>query len=206
MTDTFHLNDLNDIKIPTMNRMDHDNSDYTTHTDTDSSTTHSKTAATMLQLNQGREMRRNRQFIVQKNHTSGNDSSSSSVIGSPANSSYLNNQAVVEVINISNDIERETHCHITDQMVKQCIRNQIWINNKFLTNQTIQNMTITERNNPNTIINLLLTYTRKINYSDAHRFRFWRKYGVTVQKELNNIKSVCTRSIKNQIMRGKCTF
>ena len=91
-------------------------------------------------------------------------------------------------------------------MVKQCIRSQIWINNKFLTNQTIQNMTITERNNPNTIINLLLTYTRKLNYSDAHRFRFWKKYGVIVQKELNNIKSVCTRSIKNQIMRGKCSY
>ena len=117
----------------------------------------------MLQLGQGRDMRQQCEFIVQKNHTSGNESSGSSIIGSPVNASYSTNQAVVEVINISNEIERETHCHITDQMVKQCIRSQIWINNKFLTNKTMQNMTITERNNPNTIINLLLTYTRKLN-------------------------------------------
>ena len=75
---------------------------------------------------------------------------------------YSTNQTIVEVINISNEIDRETHCGITDQMSKQCIWSQIWINNKFLTNKTMQNMTITDRNNPNTIINILFTFTRNL--------------------------------------------
>lgn len=133
-------------------------------------------------------------------------SSESSVAQSPSGTSYDTDNRIVDVINICNDIDTESSCKVTEQSVKQCIRQQIWVNNKFLTDDIMKKMAITDRTNPNTLINLLLSFLRRTGLSDAHRFRFWKKYGIVVQKELNNLKTNCTRLIKNQLMRGELTL
>lgn len=196
-----------DLNIPLVgdtndNNNNNNNNNYM-HTDNDSTTTHRTTAEHMIELHNNRTNRRVGNSIGVSINNQGNDSSGGSDAISLSNRSVETDNAIVDVINISNEVNIEKDCDITKEMVKQCIRTQIWVNNKFLTDQSMKNMTITDRNNPNTIINLLLARTRKLNYSDAHRFRFWKKYGSLVQKELNTIKTVCTRSIKNYLMRGK---
>ena len=181
-----------------------DNSDYT-QTDNESINSRRITAEHLVNLHNSRHHRARvgNNFIGLRIGQHGNESNTGSDATSPSNQSVEMERAVINVINISNDIDTEKDCNIIKQMVRQCIRSQIWVHNKFLTDQIIKNMTITDRDNPNTIINLLLARTRKTNYSDAHRFRFWKKYGSLVQKELNTINTVCTRSIKNFLMRGK---
>ena len=152
----------------------------------------------MLALTEARD----RQFIDQRN---GTNSSGSTVTNHHSDTGDVSD-AVVSIINISNDLDIEKKCDTTETMVKQCIRQKIWVNNKFLRDHTMKNMTITNRNNPNTILNLLLTSTRKTGLSDAHRFWFWKKYGNVVQKELNSLRTICTRNIKQQLMRGKLYF
>ena len=126
-----------------------------------------------------------------------NDNETTPIVTTPTDSD------IVSVINICNDIDTEGVCLATDTLVKRCIKQVIWSSNKFLTDHTIKNMCITDRDNPNTIINVLINFTRKTNLSNAHRFRFWKKYSTIVQKELNTLKTVCTRQIKDKLMAGK---
>ena len=126
-----------------------------------------------------------------------NDNETTPIVTTPTDSD------IVSVINICNDIDTEGVCLATDTLVKRCIKQVIWSSNKFLTDHTIKNMCITDRDNPNTIINVLINFTRKTNLSNAHRFRFWKKYATIVQKELNTLKTVCTRQIKDKLMAGK---
>ena len=53
------------------------------------------------------------------------------------------------------------------------------------------------------MINVLLNFTRKSHLNDLHRLRFWKRYSIVVQKELNSMKTICTRGIKLEMMKGK---
>ena len=67
-------------------------------------------------------------------------------------------------------------------------------------------MQIENRDNPKSALNILINFTRKSELNDFDRLRFWKKYSGIVQQDLNNIKTICTRSIKEEIMSGKCLF
>ena len=116
------------------------------------------------------------------------------------NSNMVNTLAIMNVVN---EIDKEKHCDATETMVKKCIKQQIWSTTKFVTDITIKSMNCQDRSNPNTLLNILLTFTRKNNLSDVHRFRFWKKYGSMVQKELNVLKTITTRSIRSAMLVGK---
>ena len=109
---------------------------------------------------------------------------------------------ISKVINICNDIDTAENCIATDELVKKCVRNVIWNSNKFLSDLSIKAMKIENRDNPRSVLNILLDYTRKTELSNLDRLKFWKKYSVTVQQDLNNIKTICTRSIKEEIMSG----
>lgn len=196
----------NDIQIPVLNNNTQQN-DSTPVNPSDRSTF--EDAQRMLAMHQGLSR------MMDRHNTEGNSGNlfintlaspnASSISQSPAFATPATQNEIVSVINICNDIDKEEHCVATDTLVKRCIKTSIWTNNKFITDHTIKNMAISDRQNRNSILNMMLSYTRKENLSDAHRFRFWKKYAPIVQKELNIMKSVCTRQIKNRIMAGKST-
>ena len=64
-------------------------------------------------------------------------------------------------------------------------------------------MKVENRDNPNSVLNILLNFTRKTNLTDLERLKFWKKYSGVVQQDLNNIKTICARSIKDEILAGK---
>ena len=117
-------------------------------------------AQQMLALTEARD----NHFIDQR---TGTNSSSSTVTNHHSDTGDVSD-AVVSIINVSNDVDIEKECDTTKTIVKQCIRQKIWVNNKFLQDHTMKNTTITNCNNPNTILNLLLTSTRKTGLSDVH--------------------------------------
>ena len=112
-------------------------------------------------------------------------------------------EAIVSVLNVCNDIDQEGICLATDSLVKRCIKQQIWPNNKFLTEQSVKNVKITDKTNKKTIINVLLNFTRKNHLNDLHRLRFWKQYSIVVQKEINSMKTICTQGIKLEMMKCK---
>ena len=110
---------------------------------------------------------------------------------------------ISQVINICNDVDKAANCIATEELVKKCIRNDIWTSNKFLSDLSIKAMKVENRDNPNSVLNILLNFTRKTDLSDLERLKFWKKYSGVVQQDLNNIKTICSRSIKDEIMTGK---
>ena len=113
---------------------------------------------------------------------------------------------IASIIDVCNDVNRERQCKATESAVKRCIRSHIWSQTKFLTDKTLKSMNVNDKNNPHSIINILLKVTNKGNNNDVLRFRFWKKYGPMVQKELNTMKTVATRSIRTALMPGKKTI
>lgn len=111
--------------------------------------------------------------------------------------------AIANIIDVCNDVDKESYCQNTELAVKRCIRQHLWANNKFLTDLSLKNMNVSDRTNTHSIINILLKFTRREKMSDVHRFRFWKKYGPMVQKELNTMKTIATRSIRTALMPGK---
>ena len=118
----------------------------------------------------------------------------------------INNEHTVNtissVINVCNDIDKEEHCFATESLIKRCIRQHIWPHQKFISDLTIKNMNIHDKTNQNTILNKLINFTRRHNMSDLHRYRFWKKYGNIVKKELNSMKTICTRGIRDLVLSG----
>ena len=113
------------------------------------------------------------------------------------------NPIISQVINICNDVDKADDCIATEELVKKCIRNDIWASNKFLSDLSIKAMKVENRDNPNSVLNILLNFTRKTNLTDLERLKFWKKYSGVVQQDLNNIKTICARSIKDEILAGK---
>ena len=64
-------------------------------------------------------------------------------------------------------------------------------------------MKIENRTNPKSILNILLHFTQKDNLNNIDRLKFWKKYGPVVQLEVNVLKTICTRAIKDEMMIGK---
>ena len=115
---------------------------------------------------------------------------------------------ISKVINVCNEIDVEDDCDATTLLVRKCIKNEIWSTNKFITDNTIKCMKIGNRTNPKSVLNILLKHTRKDNLSDIDRLKFWKKYGPLVQIEINVMKTITTRHIKEELMLGKtfCTL
>ena len=118
----------------------------------------------------------------------------------------LHGSSISKVINICNNIDTAEDCIATDELVKKCIRNVIWTSNKFLSDLSIKATKIENHDNPKSVLNILINFTRKSELNDLDRLRFWKKYSGIVQQDLNNIKTICTRSIKEEIISGKCLF
>ena len=108
-----------------------------------------------------------------------------------------------KVIDVCNEIDKAEDCVATEQLIRKCIKEEVWTTNKFLSNLSIQTMKIDNRRNPNTVLNILLNYTRKNDLTNLERYKFWKKYSGLVQHDLNNIKTICTRNIKEEMMLGK---
>ena len=102
-----------------------------------------------------------------------------------------------------NEIDIEDDCFTTESLVRKCIRNEIWATNKFVTDNTIKHMKIENRSNPKSVLNILLKYTRKQNLDNLERLKFWKKYGGAVQLEVNVLKTITSRAIKDELMIGK---
>ena len=102
-----------------------------------------------------------------------------------------------------NEIDIETNCFATESLVRKCIRNQIWCNNKFVLDNTIKNMKIENKTNPKSVLNILLRFTQKETLNSLNRLKFWKRYGPMVQQEINLLKTICLRAIKDEIMIGE---
>ena len=115
-----------------------------------------------------------------------------------------NHTTLTRALDICNKVNCENECELTFTMVRKCVREEIWNDNKFLTDNSIKKIKFDERsmNNKN-ILNVLLKRTRKLNLDIYDRLKFWRKYGKEVQKELNTMKSTCTKQIKECLLKGK---
>ena len=115
-----------------------------------------------------------------------------------------NHTTLTKALDICNKVNCENECELTFTMVRKCVREEIWNDNKFLTDNSIKKIKFDERsmNNKN-ILNVLLKRTRKLNLDIYDRLKFWRKYGKEVQKELNTMKSTCTKQIKECLLKGK---
>ena len=112
-------------------------------------------------------------------------------------------ESISKVIDICNDIDAEHYCNATETLVRKCIKNEIWRTNKFMTDTTVKHMKIDNRTNSRSVLNVLLKYTRKNNFNNLDRLRFWKKYSALVQHDLNLLKTVCTKGIKDEIMIGE---
>ena len=112
-------------------------------------------------------------------------------------------ESLSKVIDICNDIDAEHYCDATKTLVRKCIKNEIWRTNKFMTDTTVKHMKIDNRTNSRSVLNVLLKYTRKNNFNNLDRLRFWKKYSALVQHDLNVLKTVCTKGIKDEIMIGE---
>ena len=122
----------------------------------------------------------------------------------PALNFATDTDSISKVINICNEIDAESNCITTETLVRNCIRNQIWSTNKFITDNTIKHMKIENRSNSKSVLNILLKYTRKNDtLNNMDRLKFWKKYGPVVQLEVNVLKTITTRAIKDEIMIGK---
>ena len=109
---------------------------------------------------------------------------------------------ISQVIAVCNELDKEYDCLATESLVKRCIKHDVWNNNKFLTDLSIQRMKVDDEVNEKSILNILLKFTRKTNLNVLNRLKFWKKYGWVVQKELNKMKTICTQLTKDEIMRG----
>ena len=49
----------------------------------------------------------------------------------------------------------------------------------------------------------MLRRTRKLNLDIYDRLKFWKKYGKEAQKELNTMKSTCTKQTNGYSLKGK---
>ena len=115
-----------------------------------------------------------------------------------------NTLTLTKTIDICNEINQEKDCELTMCMVRKCTREEIWNENKFLTDNVIKKLKIDENSmNEKNILSVLLRRTRKLDIDIFDRLKFWRKYSKEVQKELNTMKSTCTKQIKEIILRSK---
>ena len=163
---------------------------------TPSQTQQQYAAASMLRLHQG-HLR-----IPTAPNKNLNQSTDNAYSNNETDSSKTVN-AIANIIDVCNDVDKEGYCKNTELAVKRCIRAHIWGNNKFLTDKSLKTMNVHDRTNTHSIINILLKYIRRERINDVHRFRFWKKYGPIVQKELNTMKTIATRGIRTALMPGK---
>ena len=89
-------------------------------------------------------------------------------------------------------------------LVKRCIRDDIWPDTKFLTETCIEVQKMMDHPGfENSVIGKLLRRTRQTHLDVVERVIFWKKYSREVQKELNQLKTNRTKSIKDELFKGK---
>ena len=123
--------------------------------------------------------------------------------GTVSSSDRYGQNGMSNILDVCNEIDTADECIATTALVKKCIRDEIWTTNKFLSDLSIKAMKIENKTNPNTLLNILLRYTRKGSLSNLDRLKFWKKYSGDVQQGLNSLKTMCTRSIKEEVMIGE---
>jgi len=95
-------------------------------------------------------------------------------------------------------------CQAMLHLVKRCIRDDIWPDTKFLTETCIEVQKMTDHPGfENSVIGKLLRRTRQTHLDVVKRVIFWQKYSREVQKELNQLKTNRTKSIKDELFKGK---
>ena len=143
--------------------------------------------------------------VTNRDENSGHRSSHSisSLSGATNNTNNTLRSTLSQVRDICNELDTEEHCEATHALVKKCIKQTIWHTCKFLTHTSIKGMKTEDRSNDNSLLNILLKYVRKQDINNIERLKFWTKYGWQVQKEINVMKTIVTKSIKDEIMAGK---
>jgi acetylglutamate kinase len=89
-------------------------------------------------------------------------------------------------------------------LVKRCIRDDIWPHTIFLTETCIEVQNMTDHPGfENSVIGKLLRRTRQTHLDVVKRVIFWQKHSREIQKELNQLKTNRTKSIKDELFKGK---
>ena len=135
------------------------------------------------------------------NYNFTNDNRSvSSVSGA---SSGTRSSTLTRVRDIMTGKDKEITCPLTIILVRQCAREEIWNHVKFLPNDCIKNIDVENKtNNKMNVLYILLKRVRRLNDSTFEKLRFWEHYAREVQKELNTMKSTCTKQIKDNLTKG----
>jgi len=110
------------------------------------------------------------------------------------------------LISVCNTVHKidESDCQAMLHMVKRCIRDDIWPDTKFLTETCISVQKMHDHPGfENSVIGKLLRKTRQTHFNVVKRLIFWKKFSKEVQKELNQLKTNRTKSIKDELLKGK---
>ena len=90
-------------------------------------------------------------------------------------------------------------------IVKTCVKDDVWPDTKFLTDNCIKNQNFDDDDNgfKNSVVGKLLKKTRQLHLVLDKRVAFWGTYSGIVKDELNKLKMTKTRTIKDAIFKGK---
>ena len=167
------------------------------------SRTASRALLEMNNIHRGRSMGsgiRNETFNIGVDNSNNDNGSFSSVSG---NSPDTTTTAMSRIRDIYAGKDKEQSCPLTIIMVRQCAREELWNHVKFLTNDCIKNIDVENKsNNKKNALHILLKRVRRLNDTTYSKLRFWEYYAKDVQKELNIMKSTCTKHIKDNLLKG----
>ena len=129
-----------------------------------------------------------------------NDATNTSIIDVNKNNIEQN---LIMVCNSVVSINDEDECDALICMIIKCVKDDIWPDIKFLSNNAVRSMTFHDRRGfEKSVIGKLLHRTRQHDLNLVQRIRFWKKYSGIVQRKLNDIKTTRTKSIKDEILKG----
>jgi hypothetical protein len=112
-------------------------------------------------------------------------------------------QNLIMVCNSVVTIDDVDECDAMICMIQKCVRDDIWPDIKFLSDNAVRSMTFHDRHGfEKSVIGKLLHRTRQRDLNLVQRIHFWKKYSGMVQKKLNDIKTTRTKSIKDEILKG----
>ena len=86
--------------------------------------------------------------------------------------------------------------------VQECVKNVIWPDFKFLTNNCMTRM-LEIKANKNNLLDRLLRAMNNDDGSLERRIKFWKLYGRIVQNKLNTMRATATKLIKKEVIKGK---
>ena len=116
-----------------------------------------------------------------------------------------NGQNVEEVLRAATGIDQEVECKTTKELVRKCVKEELWNDVKFLTERTIRMITtqVSDNRGSSSILDKLIKRTKPQTLTKAEKIMFWETYSEVVKAELNNLKTNCTKFIKDNVLKGK---